>query len=172
MRSRISPSPCRPANVRYSTSICRRRSGSSRESRSSYQPRIFSYSSPSAKSRLYSFPARTSFPWASWVPVVARLHQASLTVFSTGATRTSSLEINLSTSGGEGKARSAGGEIAPVAQPDHDEQEDDAQRPELQQPLRLALTADGEHGHEDEGQRRVPGRPEGEVGHEEPDERV
>src|SRR5215212_10845682 len=87
---------------------------------------------------------------------------------STGATRPSSPRMNLSTSGAEGKARSAGGAVAPVAQPDHDEQKDDTQGPELQQPLRQALAADGEHGHEDEGKSRVPRRPVGEVGRHEP----
>ena len=87
-------SPCRPANVRYNTSTCRRRRLLSREFRSWYQPRISSYSSLSAKRLLYSIPARTSSCWASSVPVVARLHQASLTAFSTGATRSSSREMN------------------------------------------------------------------------------
>src|SRR5215210_6681362 len=115
---------------------------------------------------------------ASSVPVVARSHQASFTAFSTGATRSSNPRMNASISAGEDTGRSffcgsaAGGAVAPAAEPDHDDQEDDAQSPELQKSSGLALSADGERGHEDEGQRRVPGGPEGEVGREEPDENV
>src|SRR5687767_838850 len=172
MRSRISRSPCRLAKMRYTTSTCRRRSPSSRAARSSCQPRILAYSSASAKSALYSLPAPTSSAWASCVPVVARRHQASLAAFSTGSMRPSSRVMNASISEGEGKTRLAGGPLAPVAQPDHDEQEDHAQGAELQQPLRLALAPHDEHRHEDEAQPRVPGRPVGEVRDDQPDEGV
>src|SRR3712207_6269570 len=171
-RSRVCRSPCRLAKIRYTTSTCRRRSPSSRSARSSYQRRIFAYSSLSAKSSLYSLPAATRSAWAPSVPVVASRHHASLAAFSTGATRPSSRVMNVSISEGEGKTRLAGGPLAPVAQPDRDEQEDESQGAELQQPLRLALAADDEHRHEDEAKPRVPGRPVGEVRGDEPDQGV
>src|SRR5918992_5186341 len=171
-RSRVCRPPCRLAKIRYTTSTCRRRSPSSRSARSSYQRRIFAYSSLSAKSSLYSLPAATRSAWAPSVPVVASRHHASLAVFSTGATRPSSRVMNVSISEGEGKTRLAGGPLAPVAQPDRYEEEDDAQGAELQQPLRLALAADDEHRYEDEAQPSVPGRPVGEVRGDQPDEGV
>src|ERR687894_763231 len=172
MRSRVSRSPCRLAKIRYTTSTCRRRSPSSRAARSSCQPRILAYSSASAKSWLYSLPAPTSSAWASCVPVVARRHQASLAAFSTGATRPSSRVMNVSISEGEGKTRLAGIPLAPVAQPDRDEQEDESRGAKLQRPLRLARAAGDEHRHEDEAKPRVPGRPVGEVRGDEPDQGV
>src|SRR5918998_4987366 len=57
--------------------------------RPSYQPFTSSYSSLSAKSRLYATPARTSSSLASSAPVVTKVHQASLEAFSTGARRSS-----------------------------------------------------------------------------------
>jgi hypothetical protein len=50
---------------------------------------------------VYSIPARTYSLWASSIPVVASLHQASLAAFSAGATRSSSREMKVSISAGE-----------------------------------------------------------------------
>src|SRR5918995_6459585 len=69
----------------------------SRECRPSYQLLTSSYSPLSAKSRLYSIPARTSSSCASSVPVVASFHHASLDAFSAGARRCSKEVIKLST---------------------------------------------------------------------------
>jgi hypothetical protein len=63
------------------------------ESRPSYQAATLSCSASSAKSRLYSVPARTSSCCASSEPVTARFHHASATLFSAGATRPSKREI-------------------------------------------------------------------------------
>src|SRR5215211_1375713 len=69
------------------------------------------------------------------------------------------------------KRSAPGGALAAVAQVDYDEQYDDTHGRELQEPRR-PLAADDERGHEGDGQRRVTRSPEGEVRHDQPDQRV
>src|SRR5215208_6851929 len=71
----------------------------------------------------------------------------------------------------KGLGSAPGGALAAVAEVNHYEKNDDAHGRELQKSLR-PLAADDEGGHEDQGQRRITSGPEGEVGHDQPDQRV
>jgi hypothetical protein len=65
----------------------------------------------------------------------------------------------------KGSVSAPGGALAAVAEVDHDEQDDDAHRHELQKVHRPTLASHDERGHEGEGQRRVTRDPEREIGH-------
>src|ERR671911_1507549 len=71
----------------------------------------------------------------------------------------------------EGSGSAPGGALAAVAEGNHYEQNDDTHRRELQKSL-WPLAAYDEGGHEDQGQRRITRSPEGEVSHDQPDQRV
>src|SRR5215218_1954900 len=70
-----------------------------------------------------------------------------------------------------GSGSAPGGALAAVAEVNHYEKNDDAHGRELQKPLG-PLAADDEDGHEGQGQRRITRGPEGEVSHDQPDQRV
>src|SRR5919107_2823883 len=71
----------------------------------------------------------------------------------------------------KGLGSAPGGALAAVAEVNHYEKNDDAHGRELQKPLG-PLAADDEGGHEGQGQRRITRGPEGEVSHDQPDQRV
>src|SRR5918997_6842574 len=112
--------------------------------RPSYQPFTSSYSSLSAKSRLYAIPARTNSSLASSVPVVAKVHQASLDAFSAGARRSSKEPTKPCTSAGEivmllpKWAKSAPVALGAIAEVDRCEQRQDTGGGEMPQTGRTA----------------------------------
>src|ERR687889_1480400 len=71
----------------------------------------------------------------------------------------------------KGLGSAPGGALAAVAEVNHYQQNDDAHSRELQKPLG-PLAADDEDGHEGQGKRRITRGPEGEVSHDQPDQRV